>query len=387
MIVDRMEDADVVIVNACVVTKKAERECISLVKKAQRNQPQQIYITGCIGPIIREVAIQCNILTGQFDEIVRLLLKNSEIPISPGQGVVHVLQHFGDRTRAFVKIQSGCNQYCSYCIVPYVRGPVVSRTKKEILFEIQSLVQTGYKEIVLTGTQVGLYQDPTESDFGFYKLLEEIGNQFSKDLYRVRISSIGVRFVTKRFCEIVAKYPIFCNHLHISLQSASNSVLKSMNRPYTIEEYNEVICMLRENIPDFLVSTDMIVGFPGETDLDFENSLSWVRKIQFSKIHVFPYSTREGTAAANLKNYIPDTIKRERRNQLLAITNTIRYNIHENCVGDSVEILLESNLTGLTRNYIRVRLQGLDCTFHVGQLYQVQVTHADVNCLYAKLKG
>jgi threonylcarbamoyladenosine tRNA methylthiotransferase MtaB len=145
--------------------------------------------------------------------------------------------------------------------------------------------------------------------------------------------------------------------------------------------------MLRENIPDFLVSTDMIVGFPGETDLDFENSLSWVRKIQFSKIHVFPYSTREGTAAANLKNYIPDTIKRERRNQLLAITNTIRYNIHENCVGDSVEILLESNLTGLTRNYIRVRLQGLDCTFHVGQLYQVQVTHADVNCLYAKLKG
>ncbi len=386
-IVDRIENADIVIVNACVVTEKAERECASLVKKAQRNQNQWIYITGCIGPIIQELATQCNIFTGQFDEIVRLLLNKSEIPTSCGQGVVHVLQHFGERTRAFVKIQSGCNQYCSYCIVPYVRGPVVSRTKKEILLEIQSLVQAGYKEIVLTGTQVGLYQDSTEPDFGFYELLEEIGKRFSNDLYRVRISSIGVQFVTKRFCEIVAKYPVFCNHLHISLQSASNSVLKSMNRLYTIEEYSAVIRMLRKNIPDFLVSTDIIVGFPGETDLDFENSLRWVKKIQFSKIHVFPYSIREGTVAANLKNHIPDAIKRERRNRLLAIENTIRYNIHENCIGVSVEVLLESNSTGLTRNYIRVRLQDLDCAFHVGQLYQVQVAHADVNCLYAKLKG
>ncbi len=255
------------------------------------------------------------------------------------------------------------------------------------MVEIQSLIQSGYKEIVITGTQVGLYQDPTEPQTGFYELLEEIGKQFSKSLFRVRISSIGVRFVTSRFCEIVAKYPVFCNHLHISLQSASNAVLKSMNRSYTIEEYSAVIDMLRKNIPGFLVSTDMIVGFPGETELDFENSLNWVQKIQFSKIHVFPYSIRKGTAAANLKNHISDAVKRERRNRLLAIENTIRYNIHENCIGVSVEILLESNSTGLTRNYIRVRLQDLECVFHVGQLYQVQVTHADVNCLYAKLKG
>ncbi|HPJ11809.1 MAG TPA: MiaB/RimO family radical SAM methylthiotransferase [Caldisericia bacterium] len=386
-IVDRIDDAHIVIINACVVTEKAERECVSLVKKAQKKPHQKIYITGCIGPILQEIAIHYHIPTGQFDEIVRLLQNDPTNLNLPEQGTVQVLQHFGDRTRAFVKIQSGCNQYCSYCIVPYVRGPVVSRTKKEIMAEIRSLVQSGYKEIVITGTQVGLYQDPTEPETGFYELLEEIGKQFSKDLYRVRISSIGVRFVTSRFCEVVAKYPIFCNHLHISLQSASNAVLKSMNRPYTIEEYSAVIDMLRKNITGFLVSTDMIVGFPGETDLDFENSLKWVRKIQFSKIHVFPYSIRKGTAAVNLKNHISDALKRERRNRLLAIENTIRYNIHENCIGVSVEILLESNTTGLTRNYIRVRLQDLECVFHVGQLYQVQVTHADVNCLYAKLKG
>ncbi|MDD4028426.1 MAG: MiaB/RimO family radical SAM methylthiotransferase [Caldisericia bacterium] len=386
-VVSVVETADIVVINACVVTEKAERECISYLRKVHKNPHTKLFITGCLGPSIQEYAVKNQIPRGTLEEIITLLQNESRFIEIPKRRPIQQLHHFGDRTRAFIKIQSGCNQFCSYCIVPYVRGPVVSRTKQDIFLEIQSLLGAGYKELVLTGTQVGLYQDPTCSSYQFYELLEDICQTFSDDLYRLRISSIGMRFVTQTFCDLIERYPILCNHLHISLQSGSNSVLQRMNRHYTIEEYYQVVTMLRSQLSDFQVSTDVIVGFPGETEEEFEDTLSWIRRIQFSKIHIFPYSARSGTSAEKLPHHIPFALKKERRDRLLAIENTIRYNIHENCIGASVKILLEGNNTGLTRNYIRVRLQDLDCAARVGHLYDVNGTKADVNFLYAKLKG
>jgi threonylcarbamoyladenosine tRNA methylthiotransferase MtaB len=386
-IASSIDEADIVIVNGCVVTEKAERECISFLHKVHRNLRLELYITGCVGPSIKKYAVRNDIFYGPFEDVIATLQTSFHGYSSIINPTARQLQDFGERTRAFVKIQSGCNQYCSYCIVPYVRGPMVSRTKKDIFREIASLLSSGYKELVLTGTQVGLYQDPSDEAIQLYELLEDICKTFSNDLYRIRISSIGMRFVTHKFWELVDKYPVLCNHMHISLQSGSNSVLKRMNRHYTIEEFHQTIEMLRTHIPNFQVSTDIIVGYPGETEEEFADTLLWVQKLQFSKVHVFPYSVRSGTSAGRDPNQIPYAIKKERRDRLLAIENTIRYNMHEHYIGASVKILLESNNTGLTRNYIRVRLQDLDCTAIVGHLYDVNVTKVDVSCLYAKLKG
>ena len=379
------KDASLVIINACVVTEKAEREVLSFCRRIKKESTCLLILTGCLSPGLKTFLEEQGIQHFAKDKDFKALFGFLQLDQLHSRQLI--LHDFGTRTRAFVKIQSGCNQFCSYCIVPFVRGAIQSRTRDDIFKEISSLVDSGYKEIVLTGTQVGLYNDPENKNYCFYSLLQDIGDTFSNSLHRIRISSIGLRFVTEQYAELVNRYPLFCNHLHVSLQSGSDSVLGRMNRNYTTEEFYNMFRILKNRIEDFQISTDIIVGFPGETEQDFINTIEFVQKIQFSRIHVFPYSRRSGTAADQFEHQLTYPVKKTRRDKLLAIENGIRYTIHKNYVGKTVQILLEGNGTGLTRNYIRVRLQDLECRCRVGCLYQVRVTHADVNCLYASLKG
>ncbi|MCK5848887.1 MAG: MiaB/RimO family radical SAM methylthiotransferase [Caldisericia bacterium] len=381
----KWKNSDIVIVNACVVTEKAEREVISLVKKIQKFGIQEIYVMGCCSSICKKELQTLSVDCFKEKELMNEILKKYKVYQENFDNIM--ISEFGRHTRAFVKIQSGCNQFCSYCIVPFVRGPLVSRSSTSILSEIEGLVNNGFKEIVLTGTQVGLYKDPKNDKCCFYELLEIIGKKFSNYLYRVRISSIGLNFVKPDYIRLVNTYPIFCNHLHISLQSGSNRILDIMNRQYTVEEYRKTVNNLKENIADFQISTDIIVGFPGETESDFQETVDFANKMEFSKIHVFQYSPRIGTKAASFKDQIDIKTKKYRSSKLLAIESSIRYTIQENYIGKAVQILLESNGTGLTRNYLRVRLQNHSDEIDVGELYKVIVSSIDVNCLYAKLKG
>jgi len=366
------QKADVYIINTCTVTNMADKKSRQMISKAKKiNSKSIIVVIGCYAQIAGEKILEIegvNLVIGsdRKNEIVKLveqcLHDNTKINVVDNIRKITKFENLSvrnntDKTRGYIKIQDGCNQYCSYCIIPYTRGPIRSRNIKNIVDEVNKLVDNGYKEVVLTGIHVASYG----KDLDNINLLDVIKIIHDIDgIKRIRLSSIEPTMVEEKFVQAIDKLPKVCPHYHLSLQSGCNKTLKEMNRKYTTEKFLESVNLLRNYIKDVSLTTDIIVGFPGETDEDFNTTLEFVRKVNFNDIHVFKYSPREGTPAAKRKDQIQSSIKDIRSHKLIELKNQLKLENIKKHVGLEKKVLIEnySNKNeayeGYTGNYIKV---------------------------------
>ena len=365
--VEDRNKADVVIVNTCSVTNTADNKCKKTIRSIRRDNSKCILmVCGCASENHRDefLDLDIDILIGnkEKNKVVELiedfkLSGEKYIKFYEGRSSTFEDMRINDfsLTRAFVKIQDGCNNYCAYCIIPYVRGNIRSKDFDECVEEIKTLVDKGHKEIVFTGINTGAYGKET----GKYDLTDLI-REISKidGLERIRISSIEMTEINEKFINELKTNNKLCGHLHVSLQSGSDRILKLMNRKYTKEEYLNNINKIREARHNINLTTDVIVGFPGETEEDFLECIDFCKECGFSKIHVFPYSRREGTKAASMSNQIPNDIKKERARRLIEIDKDLEIKYHEKFLNKELIVLVEENVDGKaighTENFIKV---------------------------------
>lgn len=348
---ERGEIADLCIVNSCTVTEGADRSSRHQIRQLCRAHPEaKIIVTGCLADRLPdELASMPEVSTvvpnKNKENLLSQVFPEEELP-------EFAIDHFGGHTRAFVKVQDGCNSFCTYCIIPYVRGRSRSRDVDSILREVEKLIASGYKEIVITGVNVGDF----DGGIALAELVREIDQ--TKGLERLRISSIDPDEVDDALLDAVITGKTTCHSMHIVLQSGSNAILKKMNRKYTRQMFLNAINKCRSASKDFTFTTDIIVGFPGETEADFEDTLEMMRQIQFAKVHMFPYSARPRTRAALYTNQIPQKIIHERKQRVLRLSEQISYNLRENFVGRTMPVLLESQdgemFSGHTENFLEV---------------------------------
>lgn len=367
-------NCDVFVLNTCTVTNLSDRKSRQQISKIRsENSDAIIAVVGCysqVSPDEIENIEGVNVILGTKyrKEIVELceLAQSSNKIINKVESIGKnrefeelTINTEHSMTRAYIKIQEGCSQFCSYCIIPYARGPIRSRNIRDIVLEAKRLADNGFKEIVLTGIHVASYgKDLDNNDIGLIDVIEDIG-QIDK-IKRIRLSSLEPRIVDKQFLDRLSKVEQFCDHFHLSLQSGSDSILQSMNRKYDTDLYEKTINLIREYYPNAAITTDIIVGFPGETDENFEKTLNFVDKIQFSKIHVFKYSNRKGTVASKMKNQVSGVVKKERSKLLIEKSKYYTDKFLDNMLNQPIKVLFESKnddgyIKGYTTNYIRVK--------------------------------
>jgi threonylcarbamoyladenosine tRNA methylthiotransferase MtaB len=347
------QPADLYILNTCTVTHIADRKSRHFIRQAHRLNPlARIVVIGCYAErATAEVAgiegVDLAIGNNQKNELVKILKSAGYICQTPSDG--KSLSH--NRTRSFIKVQDGCNKFCSYCIVPFVRGREKSLPSGQIIEEIKDRTASGFREVVLTGTEIGSY-NRDGLDIG--GLLELILKETA--VTRLRLSSLQPEEITPELVNLWRETRL-CRHFHVSLQSGSDSVLKRMNRHYTSSEYKDRIELIRRRIPDAAVTTDVIVGFPGETEQEFEESYAFCREIGFSRLHIFPFSIRKGTAAANLPAQITPGIKKARTQRMLKLAGDSLHEFNRRFMNRTLDVLFEQLSSGywigLTDNYIR----------------------------------
>ena len=372
----KMEDADICIVNTCTVTNTSDNKSLKVIRQIRRNNPNCILIVmGCMIQVYKDIeSIDANIIIGntyknkivdlinEFKENKKKIIRINDLSSSTFETMV--LNNFL-HVRAFVKIEDGCENFCSYCIIPYARGPVRSKDKDLIIDEIKTLIKKGHEEIVLTGIHTGHYGSDLK-DYNFAKLLSEIVK--IEGLKRLRISSIEITEITDEVMDIIRNNPVIVDHMHIPLQSGSNTILKLMNRKYDKEYFIDRINKLRSIRPDISITTDIIVGFPGETDELFTETLETVDKIKFSKIHVFPFSLRNGTKAEELPNHIDQVTKKERVRKLIDISTNLEIEYAKKFIGKKVTYIPETYkdgyLYGHTGNYLYIKEKGDRCDLY-----------------------
>ncbi|MCM8818501.1 MAG: MiaB/RimO family radical SAM methylthiotransferase [Candidatus Omnitrophica bacterium] len=336
---------DIVIINSCCVTEKVENEVKKTIRKLLKER-KKVYLTGCLER-------KLNMLNERYEN-VRIIPKEEFFKIK------NKISYFNGHTRSFVKIEDGCENFCSYCIVPFLRGKIKSRPEKEIVEEIKCLADNGYKEVVLTGIDLGSFgKDTGESLVNLIDKIDKI-----EGIKRIRISSIEIYYIDEKFINSLKNFKKFCPHFHIPLQSGSDRILKLMGRRYKFNQYYEKIQMIKQNIEKVTFTTDIMVGFPGETDDDFEKTCIAVEKVEFLKVHIFPYSERENTPAKNLFNKIDIKIKKEREKILLKISNSVSKKVKEKFIGKKLEVLFEKKIDnfweGYSENYIPIILKSED---------------------------
>jgi threonylcarbamoyladenosine tRNA methylthiotransferase MtaB len=294
-----------------------------------------------------------------------------------------VINNF-NQTRAYVKIQDGCNNYCAYCIIPYTRGNIRSKEFSLAVEEINNLVNKGYKEIVFTGINTGAYGKET-GKYDLTDLIEEISK--NPLLERIRVSSIEITEITDKFINELKTNKKLCGHLHVSLQSGSNKILQLMNRKYTAEEYLNKINKIREARPNINLTTDVIVGFPGETEQDFEDCIAFCKKVKFSKIHVFPYSNRKGTKADTMPNQIDNAIKKERARKLIKIDEQLQKDYNDLFINKKVNVLIEeivdNKSIGHTENFLKVIINK---PLEINKTYDVIINKTDIEYVEGELQ-
>jgi threonylcarbamoyladenosine tRNA methylthiotransferase MtaB len=344
--------AAVYILNTCTVTHIADRKCRHLLRRARRlNSHALIIAIGCYAEraaddLYRVAGVDMVFGNEEKLQLPDILMKQGRL--TTGCALLPQMH----RTRSLVKVQEGCNQLCSYCIVPMVRGRNRSLPSDEVVSAVRARVERGYQEVVLTGTQIGSYRNGIE--FIIQRILEET------EVKRLRLSSLQPAEITKELLSLWQKYPkILCRHIHLPLQSGSDAVLQRMGRHYSTEIYEQAVARVREAIPDVAITTDLIVGFPGETDEDFAESLQFCQRMAFAKMHVFPYSRRSGTHAAEMPEQVDEQVKKQRSMQMLLLAKQSAYNFREQFKGRTMLVLWEresndSTWEGLTDNYIRV---------------------------------
>ena len=382
-IVDFDDKADIYVVNTCSVTNMADRKSRQMLHKAKKDNPDAVivavgcYVQAAAKSIKQDEKIDIiigNNMKNKIADIINDYYEHQDpntVDIS-GDFVLdiskikeyeefRVLKH-KEHTRAFIKIQDGCNQFCSYCIIPYTRGRVRSRSIEEIEKEVRDLVNVGYKEVILTGIHISSYGLDFEEKIQLIELVERVAA--IEGVKRLRISSLEPRIITEEFVERLSKLDNFCPHFHLSLQSGSDNTLKAMSRRYDASEFKEGVRIIRKYFDMPALTTDIIAGFPGETEDDFTESLEYIRDIGFFELHVFPYSKREGTKAALMKETLSNKDKTRRVNLLLSMQEPIRRKFLEEKIGKEVEVLIESEfehenkryVLGHSKEYIKVAL-------------------------------
>lgn len=363
-VVDFDDKADVYVINTCTVTNQADSKSRQAIRKAiKQNSEAIVAAVGCYTQVSADEAAQIeglDIILGNKNKnkIVNIIESNKRF--------VHTddifeddkfedlkVDDFTENTRAFLKIQDGCNKFCSYCKIPYARGKMRSRDAADILRAIQDFVDKGYNEVVLTGIHTAGYGQDLDN-YKFEDLLEDILNNV-EGLKRLRISSIEATYITDKIIKMLKEEKRMVKHLHIPIQSASNKVLKDMRRNYSVEEFKNIVDNIRKEIPGVSITTDIIVGYPTETDEDFKESLKNVKEINFNELHVFPFSKRDGTQAAILKE-LNGKIVDQRVNEMIELSNDLANKYASNFEGKTMEVLFEANNVGFTDNYLRVKV-------------------------------
>ena len=424
-VVDEKEFADIYVINTCTVTSLADRKSRQYIRKMKKVNPASIVaVTGCYAQMSPdEVASieEVNLVAGTnekgrlveyIEEYMRMDSKVTDCHVRPYEDLteyeeIGIITSMDSKTRAYIKIQEGCNRFCSYCIIPYARGPVRSRDLSEIIEEAKTLINKGFKEIVLTGINTALYgtdQDIKKSgvgsnidsnvdsnvgsnidsnvgsdvgsgvdsgvdsgvgsgvDSGVEQIIKELNGLEGE--FRIRLSSLEPTVVNKDYVERLLQYDKLCHHLHLSIQSGSNRILKTMNRKYSREDYLEIIELLKDFDKSYGITTDIIAGFPGETEEDFADSLKIIQEVGFCKVHAFKYSKREGTAAAGMKSPVSPEIKNSRIARLIAEGEKTAENFFRGCIGETRVVLTENiengMIAGYTDNYVKAYIDSED---------------------------
>lgn len=370
-IVDFDKFADIYIINTCTVTNFGDKKSRQAIRRAKKINPDAIVVaTGCYAQVAPDDVKKIdgiNIVTGtkNRNDIVKIVENYSDKTkiINMVNNVMKKVDfenlsvnNLKGRARAYLKIQDGCDRFCSYCIIPYARGPVRSRHPDDVILEVKKLAENGYKEIVLTGIHVASYGKDLKN-VSIEKILEQVHE--TDGIERIRLSSIEPLIVTDSFIETIKKLPKLCEHFHLSLQSGCDRTLKRMNRQYTTAEYKTAAKKIQKLYPNAAITTDIIVGFPGETEEDFNKSLNFAKEIAFAKIHVFPYSPKIGTKAAEYPNQISSEIKNLRSKKLITVSNELNKKFLSNYINKEKDVLFERHIgnniyEGHTTNYITV---------------------------------
>ena len=369
-VVDFETKADIYIINTCTVTNMADKKSRQMLRRVKEINPEAILVAvGCYAQVAKEKLEQIpeiDLILGineknDIVEYVEQASKNTYV-----SDVLHQTEFldFGDvtyteKTRAVIKVQDGCNQFCSYCIIPYARGRIRSRKPESVIKEITDVAKEGIKEVVITGIHIASYGKDFNTEYRLIDLLEEI--QKVDGIQRIRLGSLEPTLITEEFVTRLKKLSKICDHFHLSLQSGCDETLKRMNRKYTTDQFRHVVELLRNAYPEVHLTTDVIVGFPGETEEEFNKTYEFLKEIKFYKMHVFKYSPRSGTVAAKMPNQIDGNIKEERSNKLIELSDENEKEYNQKYIGKEVEVLLEERegeyLKGHTTNYMVVKMK------------------------------
>lgn len=375
-IVPFKEGADIYIINTCTVTNMADRKSRQMLHRAKKLNPEAIVVAaGCY--------VQAQEKNGEVDECIDIVIGNNK-----KKDLIEIIEQYdreriqkavidinrtkeyeemhlsktAEHTRAYIKVQDGCNQFCTYCIIPFARGRVRSRAKEDVIREVSELASNGYKEVVLTGIHLSSYGVDLENE-NLLSLILAV--HAVEGIQRIRLGSLEPRIVTEEFAKTISELPKMCPHFHLSLQSGCDETLRRMNRRYSAQEYYEKCQLLRKYFGNPALTTDVIVGFPGETEEEFEESKAFIDKIDFYETHIFKYSKRQGTKAAVMENQVPESVKTVRSNELLELDKQKREKYEAQFFGKEVEVLMEESIdvdgkkcqVGHTKEYVKIVLK------------------------------
>jgi threonylcarbamoyladenosine tRNA methylthiotransferase MtaB len=394
---------DIYVINTCCVTAMSEKKSRQIIRRAKRINPDSIIVVaGCYPQVKKEELSdlsEVDIIIGTDERnkvvsIVKNYIKSNKKRKTIVNNIMDTriysekgIRGFQGKTRAIIKIQDGCNSYCSYCIIPYTRGNIRSRQPGDIIKEVKRIARKGFREIVLTGIHLSSYGKDIEktSLLDIIKRISKI-----KKIKRIRLGSLEPAIITEQFVSELSGIDSFCNHFHLSLQSGSDDTLRRMNRKYTTAEYEKAIKTIRDNIEDAGITTDLMVGFPGETREEFYETLSFVKKILFNKMHVFKFSKRQGTKAYDMENQVENNKKDRRSSIMCTLSDDISHERNKKYIGKTVEVLFEQEsdrngyYQGYTKNYILVKAKGKK-TF-INQIMWVSIKAAEPDCLTGDIK-
>lgn len=383
------ENADICLINTCTVTNTADNKSKQVINNIKKNNKNAIVVAfGCFCEFrqneIKDL-IDADIILGNKDkskviDYIKEFEKTNEriikfYDMNEVEFEDMEIKKYAHHHRAFIKIEDGCNNFCSYCIIPYVRGRVRSKNFNKCIMETNDLVLSGHKELVLAGIHTGQYNSDG-------KRLCDLINELSKIelLKRIRLSSVEIVELDEGMMNIIENNNKFVSHLHIPLQAGSDNILKAMNRRYDVKYFLEKVSEIKSKRENISLTTDVIVGFPGETEEDFENTLETCRKVGFSKIHVFPYSDRNGTVASKMKNKVDGNVKKQRVKRLMELSNELEKKYFLNNIGKELEVLIEEEkeniFYGFTENYIPVKLKG---NYKINEIYKIKLEKDNIN--------
>lgn len=394
-IVDNTEKADIYVINTCTVTNMADRKSRQMLRRVKEiNQSAVIVVCGCYAQVAKtelEQIPEVDIILGinEKNKIVQIVeeylaSKNNIIEVADVSKQKEFLD-FGDVTyteknRAVIKVQDGCNMFCSYCLIPYARGRIRSRKIENVVSEIKKIAKQGIKEVVITGIHVASYgKDFENGNIRLINLLEEINK--IEGIARIRLSSLEPTIVDEEFAQRLAKLEKICDHFHLSLQSGCDATLKRMNRKYTTARYKEATEILRKYYPNANFTTDVIVGFPGETDEEFNQTYKFLKEIEFYKMHIFKYSPRKGTVAEKLPNQVDGNIKEERSKKLIELSNNMQNEKNSQYIGKTVKVLFEEYENGYykghTTNYMVVKVKEKEQDGFIDNIKDIEIIGND----------